>query len=82
MADVVQGRIYLPPTDESNPTDRDVLHPETNAENVLMNVGTNNDQTVKLSEVLDNVVHITSTGQASTYTGQQDCVVIERVTTV
>lgn len=35
MANVTQGRIYAPPTDESNPNDRDVIYPETCIESVV-----------------------------------------------
>lgn len=37
MKQVVEdGRIYLPPEDESKPNDRVAIHPETNAGQVLM----------------------------------------------
>lgn len=39
MAKVVDGRIYLPAEDGENAADRKVLHPETNAANVLVGDG-------------------------------------------
>lgn len=39
MAKVVDGRIYLPAEDGENASDRKVLHPETNAANVLVGDG-------------------------------------------
>ena len=40
MSKIVDGRIYLPLEDGETSSDRKVLHPETNAANVLVGDGT------------------------------------------
>jgi hypothetical protein len=82
MANIVEGRLYLPPTDPTDLSTRDVIHPETNVENVLINVGSDNATTKKLSDVLDNVVHVTTTSNCTAYSNVENCVVIEKVSTI
>ena len=36
QATIIDGRMYLPPTDESKPNERDIMHPETNDGQILM----------------------------------------------
>ena len=47
MVTVLDGRIYMPPEDESKPTERNVMHPETNIEQVLVPRSDGSTETLK-----------------------------------
>lgn len=36
LANVIDGRMYLPPEDESKPNERTIMHPETNDNQVIV----------------------------------------------
>ena len=58
MVEVVEGgRLYFPPEDENHPDDRKVMHPETDAQQVIMGNGQ------KLEEVMKTGRMIVSAGQ-------------------
>lgn len=40
MAIVTKGRLYLPPEDATKPTERNVLHPETDMDSIIDEDGT------------------------------------------
>lgn len=53
MVEVVEGgRLYFPPEDENNPDDRKVMHPETDAEQVLMKNGETLEQNLKTGKII------------------------------
>ena len=48
MYEVVKGgRLYFPPEDPNKPDDRDVMHPETDAAQVVMGNGITLEETMK-----------------------------------
>ena len=60
---VVNGRYYMPPEDESRPTERNVMHPETNTSQIIIdpealpNYGGQN-----ITQYVDDTVHLVKTG--------------------
>lgn len=77
MAVIQNGRLYLPPADKNNPSDREVLHPETNIENVV--VPKADGTTMMLKDYLGKQVFIASKeNPVSNYTGKVNGVVINK----
>lgn len=75
--DVVDGRIYFPPEEKSKPTERKVLHPETNSDNVLCD---NGEKT--LTDYLGSVPVITNSEvDTEILSGKKDALVFEMVKT-
>lgn len=75
MAIIKNGRLYLPPEDENNPSDRKVLHPETNIDNVV--VPKSDGTTMMLKDYLGKQVFTaTRDNPISNYTGKVNGIVV------
>ncbi len=46
------GRLYFPPEDENKPDDRKVMHPETDAAQVVMGNGKTLEETMKSGRLI------------------------------
>lgn len=56
MIEVVEGgRLYFPPEDENKPDERKVMHPETDAGQVLMANGNNLEDEMKSGRLIVGV---------------------------
>lgn len=74
---IENGRMWLPPEDASNPTDRKVFHPETSIDNVI--VPKEDGTTMKLKEYLGKQVIVsTDDNPPSEYIGQVDAILLDR----
>lgn len=72
---VVNGRYYMPPEDESKPTERNVMHPETNIEQVL--VPQKDGTTKNLKEFIGkNVMILDPSKPTSQYAGKTNSIII------
>lgn len=53
MVEVVEGgRLYFPPEDENHPDDRKVMHPETDAQQVIMGNGQKLEEVMKTGRMI------------------------------